>query len=109
MDAKLEVDSTPGCRVRGVLLDNKLVGWCGIQFDNGKYEVAIVIDQKSWGVGRAIFNDLIAWAKEFKHEEVYINFLHTRPRYRFLSKKAKSVTQTEMLGNTFTSYQFSVE
>lgn len=106
---KLKVDSTKGCRVRALVQGKTLVGWCGIQLEENKYELAIVLDSAFWGLGRRIFKDLMRWAKEFGHDEVYIYFLHTRPEYRFLQKMAKSVSQVELLGDTFTRYQLSVK
>ncbi|OUS36941.1 GNAT family N-acetyltransferase, partial ['Osedax' symbiont bacterium Rs2_46_30_T18] len=47
-------------------------------------------------------------AQGFGHDEIYIHFLHTRPQYKFLRKVAKKVYETQLLGNTFTTYQLTV-
>lgn len=47
MQGKAEEDDQPGCRVRAVVLDQKLIGWCGIQCEEEQYEIAIVIDESS--------------------------------------------------------------
>lgn len=105
---KREVDCTEGCRVRGIVSNNSIAGWCGIQFEDGKYEIAIVLDNKFWGIGKKVFNDALSWAKELGHKEVFIHLLHTRPEYRFLRKISKNVFETEMFGNKFTTYQISI-
>jgi len=108
MDSKLEVDASEGCKVRAINLDNQLIGWCGIQFEEGKYEIAIVLDERAWGLGIKIFHEIMAWAKIIGHKEVFIHFLHTRPKYKFLQKLAKSVYESELLGHKFNTYQLAV-
>ena len=108
VEEKIEVNSLQGCRVRAIYLNNALAGWCGIQLEQGKYEIAIVLDDKFWGIGKSVFADMMGWAREFGHDEVYIHFLHTRPEYRFLRKMSKKVYETELLGKKFTSYQLAV-
>jgi hypothetical protein len=109
MNSKIEVDATPGCKVRGIICEGELAGWCGIQLEDGKYEIAIIIDDKFWGLGKKVFQDMMCWAKEFDHDEVYIYFLHTRPDYKFLKKIAKAVYEIELFGSKFTSYQLTVK
>ena len=105
---KKTMDHTKACRVRGITSHDSLVGWCGIQLEEGKYELAIVLDDKYWGMGRRVFKDVMPWAKELGHDEVFIHLLHTRPEYRFLRKIAKNVIETEYLGDKFTTYLLSV-
>lgn len=105
---KIKVDSTEGCRVRGIKVNNKLVGWCGIQFEAGKYEVAIVIDDGVWGIGKSVFSELMAWAKDLGHTTIFIHFLHTRPEYKFLSELATKVYENELLGSKFMTYELEV-
>lgn len=109
MQTKMDLDATSGCRVRGIKCGGKLAGWCGIQPEDGIYELAIILDDKFWGLGKRVFKDLMCWAKELEHEEVYIHFLHTRPEYKFLKKIAKNVYESELLGSTFTTYQLTVK
>ncbi|MFV1984819.1 MAG: N-acetyltransferase [Thiohalomonadales bacterium] len=109
MNSKIDTDASKGCRVRGIIYNNKLAGWCGIQFEDGKYEIAIVIDDKFWGLGKNIFHDIMCWAKELGHDEIFIHLLHTRPGYKFLQKISKNVHETELLGNKFTTYQLEVK
>ena len=109
MNSKIEVDSTSGCKVRGIVYQGELAGWCGIQMEDKKYEIAIIIDDKFWGLGKQVFRDLMGWAKEFGHDEVSINFLDTRPEYKFLKKIASSVSTTELYGSKFICYQLPVQ
>ncbi len=109
VNSKIEVDSTYGCRVRAIIYKNQLAGWCGIQLENERYEIAIVIDNRFWGLGKKVFSDIMSWAKELGHENVFIHFLHTRPDYQFLRKIANNVYETELLGNKFTTYQLAVK
>lgn len=107
--SKLAVDAVSGCRVRAINFQSRLVGWCGIQLEAGKYEIAIVLDEAAWGLGRQVFLDVFGWAKELKHEEVSIHLFHTRPEYRFLAKMAKQVFHSELYGKQYTTYLLAVE
>jgi len=109
INSKIEIDSTYGCKVRAIIYKNKLAGWCGIQLEEEKYEIAIVIDNEYWGLGKKILKDIMRWAKELGHKDVFIHFLHTRPYYKFLHKIAISVYETELHGNKFTTYQLAVK
>lgn len=106
---KVEVDRTIGCRVRGVISGQSLAGWCGIQLENGKYEIAIVLDPKHWGIGVRAFRDVMHWAKELGHDEIFIHLLRTRPAYKSLNKIATGVFESEWLGEQFTTYRISVK
>ncbi|MBV1928140.1 MAG: N-acetyltransferase [Gammaproteobacteria bacterium] len=109
MNSKTEVDAAPGCKVRAITYEGELAGWCGIQFEEEKYELAIIIDDKYWGLGKIVFKELMCWAKELKHNEVYIHFLHTRPEYKFLKRIAKNVYEEDFFGSKFTTYQLTVK
>ncbi len=109
MNSKIEVDAISGCKVRAIIYEDELAGWCGIQLEDGKYELAIIIDDKYWGLGKKVFKDMMCWAKELGHKDVYIHFLHTRPDYKFLKNIAKNVYPTELFGNVFTTYQLTTE
>lgn len=107
--AKLEVDSKPGCRIRAILFNNQLVGWCGIQFEEGNYEMAIIIDDSLWGAGRSIYNDIMCWAQDLGHSEIRIHLLDSRREYKFLRKIAKNVYKSQIFGREFTTYQLLVK
>jgi len=56
-----------------------------------------------------VFKDIMLWAKDLGHKEIFIHFLHTRPEYKFLKKIATKVYETNMLGDKFTTYQLAVK
>lgn len=72
MEDKIKTNAIQGCRIRIVLLDGELAGWCGIQPDNNGFELAIVISQKFWGYGIQIFKTLMCWAKELGHTKILL-------------------------------------
>jgi len=109
MESKLAVDSSHGCKVRAINVDNILIGWCGIQVVDSNYEIAIVIDDSSWGLGIKIFHEIINWAKIIGHKEVYIHFLHTRPKYKFLQRISKNCYENELFGSKFNTYQLAIK
>lgn len=108
VNEKARIDQLSGCRVRAVLINNKLAGWCGIQPDDDGYEIAIVIDDQCWGVGLTIFKQVMQWAKELGHKQVLIHLLETRKNYKFLNKLAVKVSVTHMLGYDFVTYVLAV-
>ena len=109
LESKIKVDSFVGCKVRAIVIDKQLAGWCGIQLEDEKYEIAVVIDDGYWGLGKKIFRDIMAWAKELGHETIYIHFLYTRPEYKYLRKISKNVYESELLGSKFTTYELAVD
>ncbi len=105
---KLEMDSSPGCKIRAILINDQLAGWCGIQLEGKEYELAIIIDDRFWGIGKTIFYEMMCWAKELGHERISIHFLDSRPDYKFLRKIATNVYKRELHGRTFTTYQLAI-
>ena len=105
---KQAVDAAPGCRVRGICVNGAVAGWCGIQFENDAYELAIVLDESFWGVGIAVFKDMMTWAAELGHTRVVLHLFHTRPEYRFLRKMAARVYESTLFGQQYTSYELNV-
>lgn len=99
----------PGCRVRALVIDGALVGWCGIQPDGEGVEIAIVIAKAGWGAGIAIFKEMMGWARSMGHREVLFHLLDTRPAYRFLARRSTRVKKTTLSGRGFTTYYLSVE
>lgn len=109
MKDKIKIDSIRGCKIRAIIYDDHLAGWCGIQLENEKYEIAIVIDDKHWGIGKAVFREIMNWAKAMGHNELLIHLHHSRPEYKSLQKIATNVYQSELLGSKFTTYQLAVK
>ena len=108
MTEKEEVDSQAACRVRAVLVGGELAGWCGIQPDEVGVELAVVISQRYWGVGVAVFKDMLSWARELGHSQIRFHLLDSRKAYRSLESMASEVIQSQMLGRTFTTYNIPV-
>lgn len=108
MRNKISVSASQGCRVRAITVDKQLAGWCGIQLEEGKYEIAIVVDDNYWGLGKSVFREIMIWAKELGHTTIFIHFLHTRPKYKFLRKMSKDMYESELLGSKFTTYELEV-
>ena len=108
MDDKRRIDALPGRRVRAVLIDGRLAGWCGLQPDEEGVEIAIVIARAGWGRGLAIFNEMMGWARSMGHQELVFHLLGTRPLYKSLARRATRVTKRTLSGHPFTTYYFSV-
>ena len=108
MGEKVEIDSQAACRVRAVLVGGELAGWCGIQPDDEGVELAVVISQRYWGVGVAVFKDMLSWARELGHSQIRFHLLDSRKAYRSLESMASEVIQSQMLGRTFTTYNIPV-
>lgn len=108
MEGKIAVDGEEGSRVRAVLVDGDLAGWCAIQGSEAGPELAVVLQDGFWGVGPRVFRELMGWARELGHAVVVIHLLETRPEYRFLVKRARRVYASEMLGRRFTTYELEV-
>ncbi len=106
--AKVSVNLTAGCKVRGIKVDGEIAGWCGIQFENSAFELAIVLDPLFWGIGVGVFKDLMKWAAELGHSEVVLHLFNTRPEYRFLKKMALRVYESTIFGQKYTSYLLNV-
>lgn len=68
-------------------IDDKFVGWGGIQPDESDFELALVLSPNSWGYGRHLYNDLIHEAfSELHLESVTILFPTSRTRIKWIFK-----------------------
>lgn len=105
---KVRENSTSGCKVKGIKVDDAVAGWCGVQFENGSYELAIVLDAKYWGIGVSVFKDVLRWASELGHTSVVLHLFNTRPEYRFLRKMASKVYESTIFGQKYISYELRV-
>lgn len=108
IDEKIEMDARLGCKVRGIKVNGKAAGWCGIQFEAGTYELALVLDDEFWGIGTVVFKELMLWASEGGLNSVVLHLFHTRPKYRFLKNMAIRVYQSMIFGQKFTTYELKV-
>lgn len=109
LDEKIAMNNISGCKLRAIYSNDTLAGWCGIQYENKKYEIAIILDDKFWGIGKTIiFKKLINWAKELGHQTICINFFHTRKKYKFLEKIALNKYETTLFGEKFITYELDL-
>ena len=108
VSGKVQVDSSKGCKVKGIKVNGSVAGWCGIQFENNAYELAIVLDEKYWGIGTGVFKEVLGWASKLGHGHVVLHLFNTRPVYKFLSKMASRVYESTMFGQKYTSYEIKV-
>lgn len=108
INEKEKTNSTPGCKIRAIVINDRFAGWCGIQQVNEQFELAMVIDDKYWGIGTRVFHESMSWAKAQGHHEVVLHLLESRPEYRFLHKLASSVSKTNIMGREFTTYHLAV-
>lgn len=84
LQSKIEKELEPGCRLRAIHSDGKLIGWCGIQVESDNYELAIVLSPKYWGHGREVMNQVIKWARELGHKRLFAHLPQTRPQAKAL-------------------------
>jgi GNAT superfamily N-acetyltransferase len=108
IEEKIKVNAESGCRVKGIEMDGNVAGWCGIQQDGDRYELAVVLDTQFWGIGVAVFKELMGWAAELGHEKVVLHLFNTRREYRFLKKLASRVYKSKIFGESYTSYELVV-
>jgi len=105
---KVVVNAAEGCRIRGIEINQSVAGWCGIQYEDGAFEMAIVLARPYWGIGKFVFHTIMAWAAELQHNEIVLHLLHTRSEYRFLTQMALRVHHSTMFGTSYTSYVLPV-
>ena len=106
---KLSQDLQPGCRIRAVHHDGKLAGWCGIQLECGIYELAIVLAPAYWGYGREVMKQVISWAQELGHRELFAHLPSTRPQTKALAKLlGPPVGVTSIQDHVFNTYRIEI-
>ena len=107
VSGKRKVDQKEGCRVNGILIDGNCAGWCGIQLeDDGTYGLGIILDSEFWGYGKQIYQDMIVWARELGHQEVYLHLLDSRTRYSGLMRKLNAeCEEVQLFERTFLRYR----
>jgi len=108
VSGKVEVNAAEGCKVKGIIVNGSVAGWCGIQYENESYELAIVLDEEFWGIGVGIFKEVMGWAYELGHSHVVLHLFNTRPEYKFLKKMASRIYESTMFGQKYTSYELRV-
>jgi RimJ/RimL family protein N-acetyltransferase len=65
------------------LVDNKFVGWGGLQYENGDADLGLVLHPDYWGMGKIIYEEIIKRAfGEMGLSSVTILFPPTRTRVK---------------------------
>lgn len=110
INQKSATDRAGGCKVAGVLIDGDYAGWCGIQHeDDGTFGLGVILDQKFWGHGWTILQDLVDWSRDLGHDEVFIHLLESRPVSKALLKRFNAKLDTvDMLGRSFHRYRIAL-
>jgi len=65
----------------------------------------MVLSPEAWGIGPVIFRELRDWAHALGYEKARLHLLDSRKKYQALEKLADSVSQTELMGRCFTTYE----
>lgn len=107
--SKLALEASGKGRIKAVLKGGQLAGWCGVQPDEQGCELALVLAPDFWGIGPAIFRQLMIWAGELGHQTARIHLLETRKDYKTLRRMADSVCETELMGRKFTTYELNCQ
>lgn len=106
---KIKEDQDPGCRIRAVHSDGKLVGWCGIQIESRNYELALVLAPKYWGHGREVINQVRKWAQELGHKQLLAHLPQTRPQTKALERLfGQPVGISNINGHIFNTYRIEI-
>lgn len=109
LQSKIKEGRKPGCRLRAINSDGKLVGWCGIQTESGNYELALVLSPKYWGRGREVMNQVIQWAQELGHKQLLAHLPRTRPQTRALQRiLGQPIEVSNIQGHAFNTYRIEI-
>ena len=109
LKSKINMDREPGCRLRAIRSDGKLVGWCGIQIESGDYEIALVLSPKYWGHGREAMNQIIMWARELGHKQLFAHLPQTRPQTKALERLfGKPIRVSHIQECVFNTYRIEI-
>jgi GNAT superfamily N-acetyltransferase len=109
LESKATEDQTPGCTLREIHCDGKLAGWCGIQFESGDFEVALVLSPAYWGRGREVVNEIRKWAREMGHKQLLAHFPQSRQQVRALTKLfGQPIGTSNIREHVFITYQIDI-
>jgi hypothetical protein len=89
------------------VVDGKFAGWGGLQPEQGEADLALVLHPKSWGMGKAIYDEIIKRAfGEMGFESVIVLFPPTRTRVKGLLRLGfKLDGELEIQGERFLRYR----
>lgn len=109
LQSKIREDQGPGCRIRAIHSDGKLVGWCGIQIESGNYELALVLAPEYWGRGREVINQVIKWAQELGHKQLLAHLPQTRSQTKALERLfGRPIGISKIKGHVFNTYRIAI-
>jgi len=109
LQSKIKEDQEPGCRIRAIHSDGKLVGWCGIQIESNNYELALVLSPNYWGHGREAINQVKKWAQELGHTQLLAHLPQSRSQTKALKRLfGQSIGETKIEGHDFDTYQIEI-
>jgi hypothetical protein len=77
----------PRVYIKSCYFEQRLMGWCGIQMENGRYGLGIILDKDYWGFGRQIYRHLLDVADRLKIRELYVYLLGNRHSSRALIRE----------------------
>lgn len=104
---KMALWNIPELGPYAILKDGDVVGWGGYQPDSDFAELAIVLAPSSWGIGRAVVEEINNRWKKFGDDRKLVFYLpHTR-NLDLISARlgATRVGETEVLGVKFEIFE----
>ena len=105
----MAADQTPGCRLREIQCGGRLAGWCGIQFESGDFEIALVLAPAYWGRGQEVVSELKKWARELGHRQLLAHFPHSRPQTKALSRLfGQPIGESKIKEHVFVTYRIEI-
>lgn len=89
------------------VIDGQFVGWGGLQPENGEVDLGLVLHPNHWGVGKALYDEIIDRAfGEMGFETVTVLFPPTRMRIKGLLRLGfKEDGELEIGGERFIRYR----
>jgi GNAT superfamily N-acetyltransferase len=89
------------------VVDGEFVGWGGLQPEDGEADLALVLHPDHWGVGKALYDEIIERAfGEMGFERVVVLFPPTRTRVKGLLRLGfEKDGELDINGETFIRYK----
>lgn len=93
------------------LIEDRFIGWAGIQPDGVDFELALVLHPKYWGYGKKIYKELLSYAfDELKLQSLVIYFPPSRTRIKGLLRDGFQIDgEVEYSGCRFIRYRLQAE
>jgi RimJ/RimL family protein N-acetyltransferase len=89
------------------IVDNKFVGWGGLQPEDGEVDIGLVLHPNYWGMGKAIYDEIVRRAfVEMGFESVTVLLPPTRTRIKAIIRLGFKVDgELEIAGERFIRYR----